>query len=101
MSSIDDTMLSRLLRLKNTVKINGLPLHISYNLWTGIASVSYGSLKVEKILVWNGGEINILNIKIKFRGYLNPYAEIYVNNTLYTKISNILKFKAKHYRANS
>ena len=100
MPSINDTMLSRLLKLRDGVKINGSPLHISYNLWTGVASISYDGFKVEKKLVWNGGEINILNIKIRFKGYLNPCAEIYVNNILYAKINNTLKFKAKHSKTN-
>ena len=89
-------MFSRLLKLEDRLEINGLPLQISYNLWTGIASISYGGLRVEKIYIWNGGEIHILNIKIKFKGYLNPYVEIYVNNTLHAKISSSLKLKAKY-----
>jgi hypothetical protein len=89
-------MLSRLLKLEDSLEIDGLPLQISYNLWTGTASASYGDLRVEKTFVWNGGEIQISNIKIKFKGYLNPYIEIYVNNTLYAKISSSLKLKAKH-----
>jgi|YelNatPaOPRAMG01_1025707.scaffolds.fasta_scaffold17656_5 hypothetical protein len=89
-------MLSRLLKLENSLEIDGLPLQISYNLWTGTASVSYGGLRIEKMLVWNGGEIHISNIRIKFKGYLNPYIEIYVNNTLHAKISSSLKLKAKY-----
>lgn len=88
-------MFSRLLKLKGNVEINGVMLQLSYNLWTGVASISYGGVKVEKVFAWNGGEINISNIKVRFKGYLNPYAEIYVNNVLYARINSALKFKAK------
>jgi hypothetical protein len=86
-------MLSRLLKLENSLEIDGLPLQISYNLWTGTASVSYGGLRIEKMLVWNGGEIHISNIRIKFKGYLNPYIEIYVNNHYMLRLVAALSLK--------